>query len=147
MNKRVMNVVLLVIVILFELLPNGVIMVFAPSPTEKIQETYSYFSLTPLGYGIIFPSITGVLSLSILIMSVLYFIVEQSGRFDEELRSCNKSKNNTPKIIYYLTIIAFITSLLQLFRDFKYITLNGVIISLLLCIQIIWYKWISKCES
>ncbi len=129
MDKKVLSVVLPVIIILIELLSNGVVLIFAPSPTERVQETYSFFSLTPLGYGNIFPVITAILSVSILILSILYFIIQ---------------KRDIAKIIYYISIVSFITSLLPMVQGFIYVTFNGVVVSLLIFIQIIWFRQLNN---
>ena len=55
-------VVLMVVALVLEALPFGVAMVFAAGPTERIVETYSYFSLLPLGYANVAPMLTGIMT-------------------------------------------------------------------------------------
>ena len=52
-------------------LPIGVSLRFSISPTEVSTETFSYFSLTVLGYGDIFPFLTAVT----VCMSIVIFVV------------------------------------------------------------------------
>ena len=49
--KKVCLAVLPALTIVLELLPLGAVCIFATSPTERVKETFSYFSLTPFGYG------------------------------------------------------------------------------------------------
>ena len=49
--KKVCLVVLPALTIVLELLPLGAVCIFATSPTERLKETFSYFSLTPFGYA------------------------------------------------------------------------------------------------
>ena len=57
--------------IVFMALPNGVQMVFAPSPTETATEYYSYFSPFLLGYGNYFPMLIFLLSIIIIFLLVM----------------------------------------------------------------------------
>ena len=45
--KKVCLAVLPALTIVLELLPFGAVCIFATSPTERVKETFSYFSLTP----------------------------------------------------------------------------------------------------
>jgi len=49
--KKVCLAVLPALTIVLELLPFGAVCIFATSPTERVKETFSYFSLTPFGYA------------------------------------------------------------------------------------------------
>lgn len=55
-------VVLMAVALVLEALPFGVAMVFAAGPTERIVETYSYFSPLPLGYANVAPMLTGIMT-------------------------------------------------------------------------------------
>ena len=57
--------------LVLEILPIGAVMVFATSPTERVTETYSYFSLLPLGYANITPMLTGILTITIILLGVI----------------------------------------------------------------------------
>lgn len=46
--KKISPIVLPVLTILLEALPLGAVCIFAPSPTERITETFSYFSLNTI---------------------------------------------------------------------------------------------------
>lgn len=56
--------------LLLELLPIGAVMVFAAGPDERITETYSYFSLLPVGYANVTPLLTGILTIAILTLGI-----------------------------------------------------------------------------
>ena len=49
--KKISLVVLPAITIALEILPLGAVCIFAPSPTERVKETFSYFSPIPFGYA------------------------------------------------------------------------------------------------
>ena len=59
--KKVCLAVLPALTIVLELLPLGAVCIFATSPTERVKETFSYFSLTPFGYANFAPLITATL--------------------------------------------------------------------------------------
>ena len=50
-----------------ELLPGSAVLVFAAGPTERLKEYFSCFDLTPVGYANVFPFLTGVLTLALLL--------------------------------------------------------------------------------
>ena len=60
--KKVCLAVLPALTIVLELLPFGAVCIFATSPTERVKETFSYFSLTPFGYANFAPLITATLT-------------------------------------------------------------------------------------
>ena len=49
--KKSLFVVLPLVALILELLPNGVVLNFANPDGEPWRRTYSYFSLTPFGYA------------------------------------------------------------------------------------------------
>ena len=63
--KKVCLAVLPALTIVLELLPLGAVCIFATSPTERVKETFSYFSLTPFGYANFAPLITATLTVAI----------------------------------------------------------------------------------
>lgn len=58
---------------MFMLHPNGVPMIFALSPTEKVTNYYSYFSPIPFGYGNWLPLITAILSIFTIVLLCISF--------------------------------------------------------------------------
>ena len=60
--KKVCLAVLPALTIVLELLPLGAVCIFATSPTERVKETFSYYSLTPFGYANFAPLITAILT-------------------------------------------------------------------------------------
>ena len=92
--KKISLIVLPVLTILLEALPLGAVCIFAPSPTERITETFSYFSLIPFGYANFAPLITAILTIIILLLSLI-----------------SRKKNNVLMygLNYYTPVGAFIT--------------------------------------
>ena len=68
--KKVCLAVLPALTIVLELLPLGAVCIFATSPTERVKETFSYFSLTPFGYANFAPLITATLTVAIFLLSL-----------------------------------------------------------------------------
>lgn len=67
--KKISLVVFPALTIVLEALPLGAVCTFAPSPTERVRETFSYFSLIPFGYANFAPLITAILTVVILLLS------------------------------------------------------------------------------
>ncbi len=67
--KKVCLAVLPALTIVLELLPFGAVCIFATSPTERVKETFSYFSLTPFGYANFAPLITATLTVAFTTLS------------------------------------------------------------------------------
>lgn len=88
--------------LILEILPVGAVMVFAAGPEERITETYSYFSLLPLGYANITPMLTGILTIAIIFLGVIAVF-----RFDKgpKLR----------KAVFVCSGISFLLSIIPLF--------------------------------
>lgn len=125
MKKRLVSVLLPFFAILLELLPYGAVLVFAPSPSERIRETVSYFSLTSLGYGNFGPLITAILSCLILAVAICNMI---------------KQSKRTSNVLFVLSILALITSLLPLLFGFGFYSITGALISAALALEV----WIAR---
>ncbi|MDY4586911.1 MAG: hypothetical protein SPD47_00530 [Oscillospiraceae bacterium] len=93
------------------------VLVFAPSPTERARETYSYFSMTVFGYGNFAPFITAVLTVVLLVLAIV----------------CTLQKtDDLIKPVAVISGVAFVVSVIPLIFGFEYLSLVGVLISLLL---------------
>lgn len=121
--KKIGLVVLPAITIVLELLPLGAVCIFATSPTERVKETFSYFSLTPFGYANFAPLITAILTVAIFLLSL--FALKKSGAL---------------KALFVLSIIAEVISLLPLVYGLNYYTLVGALITVTLVIESILAK-------
>ena len=121
--KKIGLVVLPAITIVLELLPLGAVCIFATSPTERVKETFSYFSLTPFGYANFAPLITAILTVTIFLLSL--FALKKSGAL---------------KALFVLSIIAAVISLLPLVYGLNYYTLVGALITVTLVIESILAK-------
>ncbi|GEM_PF-97327 len=75
-NKVIYSIALLcqTAALILEMLPYGVVLIFASGPSERITETFSYFSLTPFGYANFFPLPTGILTIAVIIMCTISLI-------------------------------------------------------------------------
>lgn len=73
------------VALVLEILPAGAVMVFATGPSERTTETYSYFSLLPLGYANFAPLAAGILTIATLLLGVISLF-----RFDKAAR-CRKA--------------------------------------------------------
>ena len=72
---RAGTVLWLLAALALEILPWGAVLVFASPASDgsigRFRETYSYFSLMPVGYGMFFPMLTGVLTAVLLAVSLI----------------------------------------------------------------------------
>lgn len=115
--KKSLFVVLPLATLIFELLPNGVVLNFANPEGEPWRRTYSYFSLTPFGYANVGPFITAILTCILLVLVAVYLL---------------KPRNGLNTAILNVSGFATAASLMPLMFGFEYITVIGVIITLLL---------------
>ena len=115
--KKISLIVLPVLTILLEALPLGAVCIFASSPTERITETFSYFSLIPFGYANFAPLITAILTIIILLLSLI-----------------SRKKNNVLNAVFVFSFIAAIVSLLH------YYTPVGAFITIALAAECVLVK-------
>ena len=115
--KKSLFVVLPLATLILELLPNGVVLNFANPEGEPWRRAYSYFSLTPFGYANVCPFITAILTCILLVLVVIYLF---------------KPRNGLNTAILNVSGFATAASLMPLMFGFDYITVIGVIITLLL---------------
>lgn len=88
--------------LVLEILPIGSVMVFAPSPDERVTRVYSYFSLLPVGYANVTPMLTGLLTIAIIVLGVIaVFSFDRSSK----LR----------KVVFICSAISFLFSIIPLF--------------------------------
>lgn len=121
--KKISLIVLPVLTILLEVLPLGAVCIFAPSPTERITETFSYFSLIPFGYANFAPLITAILTIIILLLSLI-----------------SRKKNNVLNAVFVFSFIAAIVSLLPLMYGLNYYTPVGAFITIALAAECVLVK-------
>lgn len=112
----------LALAVVLELLPFGVVLEFAVSPTETARETYSYFSMLPLGYADFGPFFTAILTCVMLGASV----VTVFQKADELLIG-----------LALLAALAFFTSLFALIYAFPGISVIGVLITALMAAEFV----------
>ena len=115
--KKSLFVVLPLATLILELLPNGVVLNFANPEGEPWRRTYSYFSLTPFGYANVGPFITAILTCILLVLVAVNLF---------------KPRNGLNTAILNVSGFATAASLMPLMFGFDYITVIGVIITLLL---------------
>ena len=121
--KKICLVVFSALTIVLELLPCGTVCIFATSPTERVKETFSYFSLTPFGYANFAPLITATLTVAIFLLSLF-----------------SLKKNGILKALFNLSIITVVISLLPLMYGLNYYTLVGAFITGTLVIESVLAK-------
>ncbi|MFR6181018.1 MAG: hypothetical protein ACLUKH_21045 [Flavonifractor plautii] len=91
--------------------------------TERVKETFSYFSLTPFGYANFAPLITATLTVAIFLLSLF-----------------SLKKKGVLKALFVLSIITVVISLLPLMYGLNYYTLVGAFITVTLVIESILAK-------
>ena len=88
--------------LILELLPLGAVLIFAPSPTERVIHTYSYFDLNLVGYANFSPMLTGILTVAVVILGITILC-----RYE-------KAKKRK-KAVFVCSVIAFVLSFVPLF--------------------------------
>lgn len=121
--KKISLVVFPALTIVLEALPMGAVCTFAISPTERVRETFSYFSLIPFGYANFAPLITATLTVAIFLLSLF-----------------SLKKNSVLKALFVLSIITVVVSLLPLMYGLDSYTLVGAFITVTLIIESILAK-------
>lgn len=121
--KKVCLAVLPALTIVLELLPLGAVCIFATSPTERVKETFSYFSLTPFGYANFAPLITAILTVVILLLSLI-----------------SLKKDSVFNALFVLSIITAIISLMPLMYGLNNYSLVGAFITIALVTESIFVK-------
>ncbi len=135
MKKRSFLLIFPVLAILLGLIPQSVVMNFADYDAETgnvniIKKYFSYFDMTPFGYGDIFPLICAVLICIILLLALIYMFTGRYALLNIMSATC---------------IAAAIVSVLPVLL--KSYTLIGLGITLLLVIEIMFITAMKKNES
>ena len=129
MKKRLLYLILPIVTLILEILPYGAVCVFAPSPTERVKETFSYFDLTPFGYANFAPLFTGIITCIILLLLGIYCITGKT-------RLAIMAKN----ILYVCAVF----SLGPLVLGFHFLSVVGVLITLCLIGEILLLRHLLK---
>ena len=125
--KKIRLLILPIITIILQILPCGAVLVFAPSPTERVRETFSYFNLTPFGYANFAPFITALLTCIILLLALISIKLEKMR-----------------KAVFWLSLATAIISLLRLVFGIDYYSVVGGIITITLAIESVLAKISAK---
>ncbi len=120
--KKIILLLLSLATIILELLPVGAVLYFLNPDGEPWRRTYSYFSLTPYGYGNFGPFFTAILSCVLVILAGIFLW---------------KSAKKLSVTIAVLSGVAFFTSLLPILYGISYLTAIGLAISVLLLAEMI----------
>ena len=121
--KKISLVVFPALTIVLEALPLGEGCTFAPSPTERVRKTFSYFSLIPFGYANFAPLITAILTVVILMLSLI-----------------SLKKDSVFNALFVLSIITAIISLMPLMYGLNNYSLVGALITIALVTESIFVK-------
>jgi len=111
----------IIVSIILMLLPIGAVLTFAPNPTDRITKTFSYFDMIVFGYGNIFPLLTAILSMFLLIL------------VSWTLFNCKYSRKRE-MIMNVCSVICVFTSALSLML-FSQISIIGIAILILIFIS------------
>ena len=121
--KKISLVVFPALTIVLEALPLGAVCTFAPSPTERVRETFSYFSLIPFGYANFTPLITAILTVVVFFLSLI-----------------SLKKDSVFNALFVLSIITAIISLMPLMYGLNNYSLVGALITIALVTESILVK-------
>lgn len=115
-KNKIAMLIILIMTIVLEILPYGAICNFANPNGISIRKTYSYFDLTPFGYANFGPFITAILTCLLAVLLVICIV---------------KNSKKLFKTISVISGISVVTSLLPLMYGVSYVSVIGLIISLL----------------
>lgn len=116
-RKKILFSLFILATFILELIPNGAVLNFAKPEGDSWRRTYSYFSMTPFGYANFGPLFTAILTCVLIILVCVSWF-----KFSKRLNG----------IIMIISGIAVVTSLLPLMFGTEYITVIGIIITVLL---------------
>ena len=142
MKKRFLYLLLPIITLILEILPYGAVCVFAPSPTERVKETFSYFDLTPFGYANFAPFLTAIITCLIFVLlltaiiTCLIFVLLVIYCIKGNVRTAIKAKN----ILY----VAVVISLGPLVFGIAYFSLVAGLITLSLVAELLFLQFTIK---
>lgn len=135
MKKRLQYIILPIITLVLEILPYGAVLNFMlPAveedvPAGRFRELYSYFALTPFGYGNFAPLITAILSCIVLLLISIYCITGKQ-------QWAVKTKN----LLYVCTAI----SLGPVFLGIDFFSIVGTMITVSFVAELILLLIVSK---
>lgn len=127
--KKAGIILLTVFAIILEVLPYGTVMIFAPSPSDRIKETCSYFSLTPVGYAHVTPFVTAMLTCILLVLEIAESVTKNV---------------YVRKTLWFISFAAVITSLGAILFGFEYYNITGGLITVVLAAECILVTILSK---
>ena len=126
-KSKIVMLIILIMIIVLEILPYGAVCNFANPNGNSVRTTYSYFDLTPFGYANFGPFITGILTCALVVLCIICIM---------------KNSKKLSKTISVISGVSVITSLLPLMYGFAYVSVIGIIISVLLLslflISVLW---------
>lgn len=120
-KKKCLLIGLPAVLIILQTLPKGVVLNFANPEGSSYRHTYSYFSLTPFGYANFGPFITAVLTCLILLLSVILVF-----KYSKTIRN----------ILSIVCEVAIFTSLMPLIYGIDYVTLIGILNTIILVLEL-----------
>lgn len=129
MKKRFLYLLLPIITLILEILPYGAVCVFAPSPTEQVKKTFSYFDLTPFGDANFAPFFTAIITCLIFALLLIFYI-----------------KGNIQTVIKakYILYVAVVMSLGPLVFGIAYFSLVAGLITLSLVAELLFLQFTIK---
>ncbi len=117
--KKYLNVIISVVILILEALPQGVVLRFANPEGEPFHNTFSYFDLTPFGYANFAPLLTVICTIILLIASILYCV-----------------KRRGIKLIKTLSVIGFVLTLIpSIMHGIEYLTWIAVVIAIMFLVE------------
>ena len=115
--KKFLSFVFPFTALIFELLPNGVVLRFANPEGEPWIRTYSHFDMTPFGYANFGPLIAAVLTCVLLLLVVIYLF---------------KPRKGINTAIANVAGLATVAAFGPLMFGTEYLTVIGIVVGLLL---------------
>ncbi len=115
-KTKVILLTTLLVTLILEILPYGAVCNFI-DPDIQIRKTYSYFDITPFGYANFGPLLTAMLTCVLIALGVVYLFFNSRG---------------LGMSLSIVSVLAFAVSLAPLLYGYRYFSLIGAFISMML---------------
>lgn len=126
------SLVIAAVIIVLESLPYGAVLNFGEPASDGsikfLRRTYSYFDLTPVGYGTSWPLLTAGLSCALLILIVIALFTHKPVLYEGA---------------FAVSFFALLTSLIPLLSGIAGYSVCGLAISVLITVEVIIF-WAGK---
>lgn len=93
--KEILLILLPALAVVLAMLPEGIALVFAGSPTQRFVRYYPIFDTLPPGYGMVFPFLAAYASVALVLLGII---------------CCLRPRKVLTELLFWLSLLAFLMS-------------------------------------